>query len=130
MFTIKTSVRPSTISGLGAFSEQFVLKGTTVWEFNPRFDLIFSQHEVEYLPEHQREFIKWYGYLDTQQFNGWYVLHVGNDRFTNHSETPNTVPVKLSDCQYIMIASKDINIGDEITCNYNEYEHKREDIKL
>lgn len=122
MFTIKTSVKPSSIHGLGAFSEQFVPKGTTVWEFNPRFDVLFSEAEVASMPEHQKEFIKFYGYLDLQQFNGWWVLHIGNDRFTNHSKEPNTVPKKISACQYIMIASKDINIGDELTCDYKEYE--------
>ena len=122
MFTVKTSIKPSKIHGMGVFLEENVVKNQKLWEFNPRFDLLFSVDEVENMCESTKELIKFYGYLDKQQFNGWHVFHSGNDRFTNHSDMPNTIPYKLEDCQYMMIASKDMNIGEELTCDYNEYE--------
>jgi uncharacterized protein len=124
MFTIPTTLDRSEIHGIGVFSCEKVKEGSVVWVFNPRFDLLFSVEEVESLPKVQRDLVRLYGYLDKQQFNGWYVLHVGNDRFTNHSNNPNTKPVKNADCQYVMIATKDIQAGEEITCDYSEYEDR------
>ena len=107
---------------MGAFLEEPVKKYQTVWVFNPLFDLIFSQEQVKNMSKIEKELIINYGYLDTQQFNGWWVFPTGNDRFTNHSDTPNTIPIKQDDCQYIMVASEDLEIGSELTCNYSEYE--------
>lgn len=116
-----TTVGPSPLHGLGCFLAEPVQAGDTIWVFNPRFDLLLSPWEVDgYLPC-VRDFIKHYGYLDNQQFPGWYVLHSGNDRFCNHAAEPTLRTRHLGGAQYDMVASRDLVVGDELTCNYAEY---------
>jgi hypothetical protein len=93
--------------------------------FHPRFDLLLSPEEVGQYIWCMQEFIKHYGYLDKQQFPGWYVLHSGNDRFCNHSTEPTLIARHLGGCQYDMVASRDLVIGDELTCDYSEYEGRQ-----
>jgi SET domain-containing protein len=51
------------------------------------------------------------------------ALHFYNfDSFTNHSCNPNCHHLRINEYDYEMIAKKDINIGDEITCDYSLFE--------
>jgi SET domain-containing protein len=124
MYIIETEIRPSSIHGMGCFLRQPVTKDQVLWMFEPRFDLLFSKEEVYALPMTIQGIIEFYGYFDTQQFKGWWVFPTGNDRFTNHSDEPTVVPLKISECQYVMVASRDMEVGEELTCDYNEYENR------
>ncbi len=116
-----TVVQPSRLHGMGCFLAEDVRAGAVIWIFHPRFDLLLSQEEVAaYAPAFQ-SFVRHYGYLDQQQFPGWWVLHTGNDRFCNHSPEPTLKTRHLSGARYDMVASKDLRAGDELTCDYREY---------
>ncbi len=120
MQLIKTIVKQSDIEGLGVFADQDIPKGTITWRFNPKLDLTLSREEVEKLPEPAKSYILHFGYLavDTDQ----YILPFDNDRFSNHSDNPNTeVSDTIQDFgEYAMVASRDIKKGEEITVNYED----------
>lgn len=126
MIIKRTIVKQSLISGagLGCFLNEDVKENDVIWKFNPRFDLLFSEDEVSVLEPAIQEFVRHYGYYDKQQFRGWWVLHSGNDRFCNHSKHPTLVAVHKGGCQYDMVASRDLYVDDELTCDYTEYEDR------
>lgn len=113
MLTVDHCVKPSAIHGLGVFIMEAVTAGTIVWRYDPMFDTELSAdtvarfprevaevvyHHAEYLPEHQ-------------------IFRLGNDAdiFMNHSNGPS-----LIDLGDEMIASQDLNVGDELTCDYRK----------
>lgn len=115
MLRVKTYLDKSPIHGIGVFAAQEIAEGTLIWEFNPQIDKILEIHSTEFLKnELDREFITKYAFFD-RQLKKW-VLSVDNDRFTNHSDTPNTYALSTSE----VVALRDIHAGEEITINYFE----------
>jgi SET domain-containing protein len=99
MLVIKTFIDKSPIHGIGLFAAEDVPEGTIVWTFNPRIDSIIRKDEIGDVPEHVREFLTKYSWTDS---DGHFRIGVDNDRFINHSSTPNTVFLTES---YTFIAS-------------------------
>jgi hypothetical protein len=117
MMTIPTYVAPSVIEGVGLFASVPIRAGDCVWVLNERFDVLLTREELETLPDLQREFINRYAYWHMTR-PGILVLEFDNGRFMNHSERPNTDfrdPLKGW-------AIRDIVEGDELTCNYAEFD--------
>lgn len=114
MNLIKTFINRSPIQGLGLFAAEFVPKGILVWKLNANIDVVYSKGEYENLDVTELEKL----YLDKYVYglNGLYCLCGDDARFTNHSDNPNTGGGDFYTCY----ALKDINIGDEITNDYNE----------
>lgn len=115
MFVIKTRVGPSSIHGTGVFAAQDVPVGGEVWHFNPAFDLVISESDVDALSDSAKEYIEMYSYrcLD---LGGKRVLSGDHARFLNHSDDPNT-----EERPFLSIARKPIFAGDEITCDYGAF---------
>jgi hypothetical protein len=110
--TLKTSLIPG--AGLGCFAAEFITKGTVIWEFSQFIDRIFTEDEVKSMSDVTKQFINIYSYMR----NGLYYLCVDNGRFINHHDEPNTIEDTTREAT---IASKDINIGDEIVSNYAHF---------
>lgn len=110
MLLVKTKLGVSNIHGIGLFADEFIRQGTIIFK-EDNFTKKLTKEEFEFLPPIQRNFIKTYSYFR----DNYYRISLDNDRFMNHSDTPNTI-----DIDDITIANYDINIGDEITCNYND----------
>lgn len=122
MFTIKTNIKHSNIHGLGVFAEEKLKKGDIIWKFQPGFDQVISSDAYNQLPPIAKNCIDHFGYYNKEE--GGYILCGDDARFTNHSNTPN---MELFD-EISSVATKDINIGDEITENYyifDEFAHKK-----
>lgn len=117
MLLIGTYVAQSQIQGLGVFAGEFVPAGRLIWSLNPKFDIFVQETEIGTLPPHMQSFISRYSYphLDMP---GFVVVDVDNGRFMNHSLSPNT-DFRIFDKGY---AVTDIAAGDEITCNYHEFD--------
>src|SRR5690606_7999432 len=76
---------------------------------------------IETGPEHLAAFVKRYGYpynLDPTMF----VIDLDHGRYMNHQDLPNTDFTGVTDGYAI----RDIKAGEEITCNYNEFEPEHE----
>lgn len=109
MLLVKTYLDKSSIEGIGVFADEEIKEGTITWELNPYLDKIlvgFTANPIE------SKFIEKYSFKDKQ--TGKLILSMDNDRFTNHSEDPNTGPLRDGR----MIALRDILKGEEITSNY------------
>lgn len=115
MLQIRTYLDKSNINGIGVFADENIKTGSLVWRFNPNIDKILNDKDTFSTVE--KEFIKKYAYFD-KQLNTW-ILSSDNDKFTNHSDTPNTIPISNGD----VIACKNIKQGEEITINYFEIDN-------
>ena len=120
MLTISTRVQVSAIDGLGLFACQPIAKGAQIWEFDKRFDVTIPEQDLTSLPPAMQEFLEIYGYWDID-IPGMIIICSDNYRFMNHSQTPN-ISFPLGQKGY---ALRDIEAGEELTCNYSEYNPKR-----
>ena len=116
MLLVKTSVRPSSIHGLGLFAEQDIAEGATLWRFDPLIDRIISEADLAGYPPHAVDFIDVYSEYFPEL--GVLVLSGDNDRYTNHSDDPNTVVVLPNGPSAEVRAARRIAAGEEITCDY------------
>jgi SET domain-containing protein len=112
MLLIDTYLDKSPIEGIGVFTKMRLPKGTITWRFNPHLDRILYEHDTYSIAEHL--FLQKYAYYDLQ-LKHW-ILCVDNDRFTNHSDTPNTGPNEKGE----VVTLRDIEVGEELTIDYWE----------
>lgn len=118
MLRVHARVGVSTIHGLGLFAKEFIPSGTIIWEFGPGFDLEIPDSAVELLsPPAQQQLRHYAEYFAEQRL---FVLSGDDDRFTNHSDTPNTRQENTGTTYPIVFAARDISAGEEITCDYRE----------
>lgn len=116
MLLVKTKLGTSHIHGIGLFADEFIPKGTIIWKFNPIIDISLCESQIEKLAEPSREQIKKYTYRS--MLSRCYVLCGDDARFFNHSNEPNCFDVCESEEQDLTIARRDINAGEELTCDY------------
>ena len=120
---IKTKVGPSTVKGvdLGGRRDEFIPKGTTTWRFMPGLDIIVPEDILLQLSEASRTSFLNYCYVD--KFTKHFILCFDNERFINHSKTPN---IRQSDVESetdgTEIAGRDIKKGEEMFCDYEEFD--------
>lgn len=123
MLLVKTKIDKSTIEGigLGLFADQFIPKGTKIWEFTPNFDIKYTKEEMDALPEDARNFIQYYNYLSKS--SGKYIFSIDNERFLNHSFEPNTYSVyEEGQEEAVSYANRDIQKGEELFDNYSSFD--------
>lgn len=127
MLLVETKIGPSNIHGTGIFANQFIPKDTLIWKFKPGFDLEIDMDRITILPEPaKKQFLK-YAYLNPQ--TNKYILCFDDARFFNHSDNPNCIDTSYPDSfGGIDIAARDIQMGEELTCNYKvfdaDFDHK------
>jgi SET domain-containing protein len=109
MLLVRTKLGESKIHGIGLFADELIPMGTVIF-MEDEYTKIITVEEYEKLTSIQRKFIDTYSYFN----NGVYKCSLDNDRFMNHSDTPNTLDVDT-----MTFANYDIQPGEEITCNYN-----------
>lgn len=117
MMIVPNYVGPSEIEGVGVFAAAPIAAGTPIWSLDERFDHLLSVADLAALPELQRHFVSRYGYPHMTR-PGLIVVEFDNGRFMNHSEAPNT---DFSDPS-MGWALRDIGEGEELTCNYAEFD--------
>lgn len=121
MLLIKTTIGLSTISGIGLFATQDIPKGTQIWKFQPGFDQKIGKNEVDKLSDAAKEQFLKYAYLNPK--TGYYILCFDDARFFNHDDAPNCIEIASEeDEEGINIAERDIKKGEELTCDYREFD--------
>lgn len=113
MLIVSHCVKPSSIHGLGVFLREPVAAGTVVWRYDPMFDIEMPAALVASLPPEEVETVHHHAeYLPERG-----VFRLGNDAdiFMNHSDGPS-----LADRGDEMIALRDLDAGEELTCDYRE----------
>lgn len=117
MMIVANYVGPSAIEGVGIFASAPIRAGDPVWVLEEKFDLLLPASEVAALPGTQRQFVERYGYPHMTR-PGIIVLELDNGRFMNHSDTPNT-DFRSPEIGW---ATRDIAEGEELTCDYAEFD--------
>jgi len=113
MLLVRAKAGPSKIHGKGLIAQEFIPKGTAIWEFKPGFDVALPEADLEKLSPAAKDQVLYYAFLDpvTRTF----ILSSDDDRFTNHADQPNTWSQN-----HLTVAIEDIPCGEEITANYEE----------
>ena len=117
MMLIPTYVAPSRIEGVGIFAAEHVPEGALIWRLDPDFDRLLTRDKIATLSPLHQAFCERYGYPyphDPAQL----IIELDNGRFMNHSEQPNT-RFDDPDAGY---ARTRIAAGEELTCNYAEFD--------
>jgi SET domain-containing protein len=117
MMLVRTYLSNSSIEGIGVFAADPIRKGDLIWRLDPKFDVLFTEGDVAGWPLHMDEFIQRYCYRHRDMPATW-VLELDNGRFMNHSEVPNANFEEF----YSGYALRDIEIGEELTCNYFDFD--------
>ena len=115
MLSVRTRLGPSPIHGLGVFAIDPIPAGAVVWHLS-QWDQRLSDADLAAMHPAALEGIRPWLYL---QADGVWILCFDQARFMNHSATPNL------DCTSPLFntARCDINPGDELTCDYGEFDH-------
>ena len=113
MFLIDTYLDKSTIKGVGVFSNENIKKGKKIKEVRPEFEIEFDKDNLPRMPLALARFIDSHAY-EKEKGSKIVVLGIDNEKYLNHSDDPS-----VDDNG---IALKDINIGDEITVNYRDFD--------
>ena len=117
---IKTRVSPSGIHGMGLFAAEPVPAGTPIWRFEPGFDHDFSPEQFAALPPLARAHTRWFCFVSRQ--NGHVILSGDHACFINHSVKANTGAAPDAVAPVTTVALRNIAAGEEITCNYYDYD--------
>jgi len=123
MFKYRTELKVATNPqmGLGLFSKEFIKKGSIVWEYIEGVDVRISKEKFEELNEAQKEYVYKYCWLED---DGCYHSSCDLTNFINHRYIPN---LKVIDD--IMVAIQDIQPGEELFENYQEFDLEFDDYK-
>lgn len=110
--------------GYGVFATQPFKAGEIVYKHH--YKVISEQEEYFKLRIEQGDFELNVTTHSVGLGDGARALYIF-DSFMNHSCDPNTYSFNddemIKNCEYLQIATKDINIGDEITCDYNLFDY-------
>lgn len=120
MILVKTIISLSLIHDVGLYADQFIPKGTIIWEFTKGIDARLSKKKFEKWASIDPEQVFNYTYLDKN--SGEYILCGDGARFMNHSKIPNSWHIYSKNKYGQTIAIRDIDIGEEITYRYEDCE--------
>jgi len=115
MIVVSTYLNKSEIHGFGIFARDFISKGNKVWEYNPTFDIRFTEEEFEALPSATRQEVEIHLYQPEQGGLLYYEAIMG--KYMNHSCEPD---VDFSDIGNGW-ATRDIQSGEELACAYRHF---------
>lgn len=121
MLFVKTKIGPSWIAGIGLFADQDIKKGELVWKFTPGFDQEIKAEKLLKLNTIAYQTFLNYSYrlLDSKT----YVLVFDDSRFLNHADKPNLIDSDVDSSVWLgVIAARDIYRGEELTCDYKQFD--------
>ncbi|MBM3824681.1 MAG: SET domain-containing protein [Verrucomicrobia bacterium] len=133
MILVPARVAPSGIHGNGLFALASIAQGTPIWRFLPGFDQAFSPEAWAALPEPALSHTRHFCFVRRGDLH--VVLSGDHACFINHSEHPNTGlphppdrtlhgggPSGEASSAVTTVALRPIAAGEEITCNYWNYD--------
>jgi SET domain-containing protein len=123
MFTYSVEVKPANnpAMGLGLFAKEFIPNQSIVWQYIKGIDIRFPIEKLNELNKAQKEYFQVYGWIE-QMANDekpYYYCNADNTSFINHSKNSN-----ISSRGDYSIATRDIEIGQEIFIDYSEFDAK------
>ena len=114
MLLVDTYLEKSPIQGIGVFAKTRIAKGTLVWKLDPRFDRLIDVETYEGESGPVKSYLDRYSYPDRRDPN-YIVFEADDARYMNHADDPNCDVSQVD----VVIARRDIVVGEELTCDYN-----------
>lgn len=117
MIRVRHHVAPSQF-GMGLFIQQPLKRGLLVIDSDDSFTQTIRLDDY---PVAVRDRLIEYVYSGQGKYklpDGLFYYNTDDSRFMNHSDTPSCL---YSPVQEIYIAAKNLEIGDELTCNYADF---------
>ena len=119
MLLIAVRVKPSAIHGLGLFTVDRIPRGTAIWRIAPGFDQEIGPESFAALPEVTQSHVRWFAWKHRQ--TGRWILSGDHACFMNHDPQPNT-GLPSGDSGEVTRALRDLLPGEELTCDYREFD--------
>jgi len=119
MFLVPTYVAASRIDGRGVFTPVAIPAHTVVWDMDPEIDWLITPEELAQFPEPYRSRFVHYCYLNV---DGFHVYCGDNGKYMNHQNEPNCYESGTQ-----TITARDIEAGEELTCDYRAFVHNPQD---
>ncbi|MDR1694961.1 MAG: SET domain-containing protein [Lactobacillaceae bacterium] len=119
MILISYEVKNSAVHGTGIFTKERIKKGSLIAKASPMLDLNIPPSVFETLEKREKDEILYWGYYDKRSGN--YHVDFDNTKFINHSKDGNVTWDPAHQDMHL-IAKRDIDIGEELTQNYLEFE--------
>lgn len=116
MLLIPTYVAPSAIEGVGVFAAEPIAAGARIWLLDPKLDRLVHKDEISSLPPAMQALAARYGYPSGDDPD-LIILELDHGCYMNHSLAPNS-RFDTPDGGY---AIRDIDAGEEITCDYGDF---------
>lgn len=115
MLLVNARAGMSPLHGIGLIAHEPIPAGTRIWTYREGFDITLTREQFEALsPPAQRQALHYGWYIEA---NGCLMISADDDRFTNHSDKPNTA----WDGDEHVVATRDIRPGEELTLDYGEF---------
>ncbi len=120
MLLVSASLKPSPIHGLGCFTNERIAKGQPVWVLDRRIDIVMPVSELDSLPKAIQDYYNMYGYVTVLDGQKVVIMSGDHSKHMNHSSNPNVV--EYPGIPELEIAARDIEAGEELTCNYYTFD--------
>lgn len=119
MIHISYKLKSSDLHGVGLFADQPIKQGELVYTASPLLDLNITQQQFDSLNQKEKDEILWWGFFDEPS----QLWHVDFDvsKFINHAYDATLTQDEKHDEAYL-VATRDIQPGEELTQNYLEFE--------
>ena len=118
MLLASVHLGPSTIHGTGCFTSEPIKKGQLVWVLDERLDVIVPFADLCTFPQPYQEFLLMYGYQAEHRGQKVIILCSDHAKHMNHADDPNVG----EDADHNNVALRDIAAGEELTCNYYQFD--------
>lgn len=119
MLLIAVRVKPSAIHGLGLFTVDRIPRRTPIWRLEPGFDQEIGAANFSSLPEVTQSHIRWFAWKHRETAH--WILSGDHACFMNHDPHPNT-GLLPGDPGPVTRALRDLLPGEELTCDYREFD--------
>ncbi len=119
MIHVAYKLKTSELHGVGLFANEDVKKDQLIYTASPLLDLNITQEQFDGLEQKEKDEILWWGFFD-QPSQMWHV-DFDVSKFINHSPDATVTQDESHDEAYL-VASRDIQSGEELTQNYLEFE--------
>lgn len=123
MLHIRYKLDKSDKHGIGLFADQDVKKGELIYTSSPVLDLNITQEQFDALGETEKKEILWWGFFH-EPSKRWHV-DFDVSKFINHANEA-TVTQDSNQSDAYLVATRDIEKGEELTQNYLEFETKED----
>jgi len=124
MYIKQVKIDKSEIDGRGVFSLERIPKGEIVWILKDGYDVMKTDEEFQLLSEAEKEHLAHTAYLSPWS-GKWIYPPIGDvAEYTNHSSNNNLNAVydPAISPEPVFITNREIEIGDELTNNYHEFD--------